>query len=465
MDEEFVDLNDVYGNRNENPTGSVSTSNELPKDGLHRAVGWLAVVLLLIGATFAFSDTSWFSFGKNKPQNQSAVTSPVPANASPQRVAEANRPSGSNIVSDKLEELTGLNIPGPIKRDWAKEEEIAANRSAVADFKSKLETISKLANSNSEELVILQSKTEELLASEAGAKIASDTKYVDQYIALQEKITELEVTVPVADNFARDMIALLKRVEVANDTSYSPQQFVVTRADEYLDQHLKKAAEMKRYDNALNGLVAETDALEAGDTLMSAVNSQLKKSDDNLAESLDQARKQAEEETLQQLADAKKELIQSKADLERAKIEAETAGNIVKKDSLLSGAAKQKLEREFDADLNSINVYLLPFISEGRDLRGNAAGKGPVSFSAIKAKGALENTADGLASLSHAAKNGRPLGEFPINIRPFMIMNNSVEGNFYNTSKYRSIEKYLEKAQSLLNKYGPLMVEKGMLAE
>ena len=98
-------------------------------------------------------------------------------------------------------------------------------------------------------------------------------------------------------------------------------------------------------------------------------------------------------------------------------------------------------------------------------MRGNADGKGPVSFSAIKAKGALENTADGLASLSHAAKNGRPLGEFPINIRSFMISNNSTEGNFYNTAQYRSVEKYLEKAQSLLNKYGALMVEKGMLAK
>jgi hypothetical protein len=40
-----------------------------------------------------------------------------------------------------------------------------------------------------------------------------------------------------------------------------------------------------------------------------------------------------------------------------------------------------------------------------------------------------------------------------------------MEGNVYNTSKYRSVEKYLEKAQSLLNKYGALMVEKGMLAK
>ncbi|MDA8562872.1 hypothetical protein N9L06_00305 [Mariniblastus sp.] len=465
MDEEFVDLNDVYGKRNENPTGHPSTSNEVPKDGLHRAVGWLALVLLILAAAFFYSDESWFSSAKDKTQNQSAGASNVPTNVNPSRVAKTQQPSGSDLVSDKIEELTGLNIPGPIKRDWAKEEEIAANRSAVANFKNKLELISQLANSNAEELVLLQSKTEDLLTSQAGAKIASDAKYVEQYMALQEKVAELEVAIPMADNFASDMLGLLKRVEGANDTSYSPQQFVVTRAGEFVKQHSKKSAEIKRFENALNGVIAETAHLEAGPTLDSAVQSQRKTSEENVAESLVQTGKEAKKKAQQQLEEALKAQIQSEADLERAKIEAETAGNIEKRGVFLSNAAKQKLEREFNADLNSINVYLLPFISEGRNMRGNAQGKGPVSFSAIKAKGALENTADGLSNLSHAAKNGRPLGEFPINIRPFMITNNSTEGNFYNTSKYRSIEKYLEKAQSLLNKYGTLMVEKEMLAE
>lgn len=458
MDEEFVDLNDVYGNRNENTTGTFSNSNELPKDSLYRAVGSLAVLMLVLAAAY-------FCFGQGKPQNQSAGTSNIPTNVNSPQVAETQESSGSDLVSNKIEELTGLNIPGPIKRDWAKEEEIAANRSAVANFKNKLELISQLANSNAEELVLLQSKTEDLLTSQAGAKIASDTKYVEQYMALQEKVAELEVAIPMADNFASDMLGLLKRVEGANDTSYSPQQFVVTRADEFVKQHSKKSAEIKRFDNALNGLIAETNQLEAGPTLESAFQSLLRTSDDSLAEVLVKARKEAEKDTQQQLADAEKARIQTEADLDRAKIVAQTNGNIVEKNYLLSSVAKQKLEREFNTDLNAINIYLLPFISEGRNMRGNAQGKGPVSFSAIKAKGALENTADGLSNLSHAAKNGRPLGEFPINIRPFMITNNSTEGNFYNTSKYRSIEKYLEKAQSLLNKYGTLMVEKEMLAE
>jgi hypothetical protein len=177
------------------------------------------------------------------------------------------------------------------------------------------------------------------------------------------------------------------------------------------------------------------------------------------------ARDEAIAATTIKLAEAEKEKVEADAGLVLAKLKADTKEVLSERDNVVTAAAKKRLEQEFNRDLNDVNVYLLPFISEGRNMRGNAGGKGPVSFSAIKAKGALENTADGLSSLSHAAKNGRPLGEFPINIRPFMISNNSTEGNFYNTSKYRSVEKYLEKAQSLLNKYGALMVEKGMLAE
>ena len=461
MDDKFVDPNDMYQDGNENPSGNFSTSNELPKDGLHRSVGWTAIILLIVGVSLFYSGESWFSSATDNSPMQSAVTSAEP----PSNTSGTANSSGAEIVSNKLQELTGLNISNPIKRDWAKEEEIAANRATVASFKSQLESISKLANSNTEELIQLQSKAEELRTSQAGAKIASDIKYVEQYIALNEKISELKVTIPVADGFATDMLALLKRVEQANDTSYLPQPFVLSRADDFVKQHRKKSVEIKRFSDALNSLIAETDQLTAGSPLESVLQSQKKVSADSLAESLVQARREAEEKAQQQLIKAEQALVQSEADLETGRIEAQTKLNYAAKKDLITNAAKQKLEREFNTDLSSIKTNLLPFISEGRNMRGNAQGKGPVSFSAIRNKGALENTADGLSKLSQAARNGRPLGEFPVNIQPFMITNNSVPGNVYNTAKYRAIEQYLEKAQSLLKKYGPLMVKKGMLAE
>lgn len=461
MDEEFVDPNDHYADGENSNAGNRSTSNELPKDPLHRTVGYFALILGLGVFVYFSSDVFWAGPSKAElSQANQKVTNNNPASSD-----KRTKPSGAEVVSEKVKEITGLAVAATEQFDWAKEEEIAANRSAVESLKGKLESITRLSNSNSEELVLLQSKTDALRTSEAGAKIASDLKYVLQYIALQEKISELTSANPVADNFARDMNALLKRVEEANDTSYSPQQFVIGRADEFVESLKKKASELKSFDNAIVGLIAETDQLQAGSLLETAMKTQTNSADVKLAEALAKARDEATIATRAELAKAEKEKIEAEAKVVLEKIKAGTTGAINERENIVAAAAKKKLEQSFNRDLNDINAYLLPFISEGRNMRGSAGGKGPVSYSAIKAKGALENTADGLSSLSHAAKNGRPLGDFPINIRPFMITNNSTEGNIYNTSKYRSIESYLEKAQSLLNKYGPLMVEKRMLAE
>jgi len=314
-------------------------------------------------------------------------------------------------------------------------------------------------------LIALQAKTQELLTSEAGAKIGSDSKYVEQYIALQEKIEKLEVSIPVADKFARDMIALLDRVAAAKDTSYAPQQFVTTRAKDYQKQFQEKTAELKRYDVAIDRLVASTGDLVGELPLESAVNSLLERETSDLAEMLSKARKETEEIKKAEMARAEQKKISAERDFKIAKVNADAAAVEAEREALLLAEAKRKLEQEFNRDRNDINVYLLPFISSGRNMRGNAEGKGPASFSEIHTKGGLENTADGLASLSMAAKNGRPLGGFPINIMTHMITSNTTEGSYHNTPKFRGIEAYLEKAQQLLNKYGPLMVEKGLLAE
>lgn len=454
MDEEFVDPNEFYDGPEE-PSGSFDASDEMPKDPLHRAIGWLALLFGVIVITYLWGGPFWKT---RTAESQPAQTDGAPAKKKPKSL-------GGQIVSDKVEEITGLAMAATEQFDWAKEEEIAANRSTVEDFKSKLNSISDASISNAEALALLQAKTESLRTSEEGAKIASDPKYVQQYIALREKVNELEAANPVAEKFANDMRDLLKRVAAANDTSYRPQDFAIVRATEFLEQNRKRASEIKRFENSVAGLIAATQEFPAGELLESAIKSELESTDQNLAESLATARAEAMAAAQAKLSAAEKDRIKAEADLKLAEIQAGIAATNKKREGVTSNAAKKKLEQEFNRDLNDINVYLLPFISEGRNMRGGAGGKGPVSFSAIKAKGALENTADGLSSLSHAAKNGRPLGEFPINIRPFMISNNSTEGNVYNTSKYRSIESYLEKAQSLLNKYGPLMVEKGMLAE
>ncbi len=452
MDDEFLDPNDYYAEQDENRASDFGINGGASQENLHRSVGWLAAFLLLSAIVWMYSSPNWFS------SSNSGVVEPNES-----MIVASERPR-SNIVSNKLEEITGLSLPDSM--DWRKQEEIAANRSAVEDFRTKLESISTIGTANTEQLLALQAKTQDLLTSKAGAKIGADSKYVEQYIALREKIEKLTVSIPVADEFASDMLALLNRVKAAGDTSYAPQQFVTTRANEYQKELQEKTAELKRYDVAVDRLVATTRGLVGEFPLESAVNSLLERESSDLAETLSKALKETKRIKNAELVRATQNKIAAEFDLKIEKGKVETAKVIAKQKDLVLSAAKRRLELEFNRDRNDINAYLIPFISEGRNLRGNAAGKGPASFSAIQKKGALENTAEGLASLSMTAKNGRPLGGFPeINIMAHMITNNSTPGSYHNTPKYRGIEAYLEKAQSLLNKYGPLMVEKGLLAE
>jgi hypothetical protein len=54
--------------------------------------------------------------------------------------------------------------------------------------------------------------------------------------------------------------------------------------------------------------------------------------------------------------------------------------------------AAEKLRREFDRDYAKIKGRLVAFTSDGMELRGGSVGKGPVSFSLMQGRGALDRT-------------------------------------------------------------------------
>ena len=371
MDEEFVDPNEHYANREITTPENRSGDDDEPAT-LYRVVGWLALSAVILTVGYSYADMDWL-FGSNDQTAQ--IESSIPK-AQPARLSD--KPTGTEIVADKVQEITGLALPESI--DWRKQEEIAANRSAVADFRSKLESISSLGTANSEQLIALQAKTQELLTSKAGAKIGSDSKYVEQYIALQEKIEKLTVSIPVADKFARDMLALLDRVEASGDTSYAPREFVTTRATDYQKQVQEKTNELKEYDVAIDRLVATTGHLVGELPLESAVTSLLKKETDELAEMLSDARRETKRMKDAELAGAEQNKISAEVDLEIAKVKAGAAAVVVARKRVDSDAAKQKLENEFAAARGEIQTYLQYLMTDGRDNRGGAAGIGPVSY-------------------------------------------------------------------------------------
>lgn len=457
MDEEFVNLNEMYENGDGTTSNQPDTNIAESQDSLHRVVGYLVASIAIVCCYFIFG------FGKSDSPNPQTTSIEETPPVIPSTSAERKNSSSVEIVSDKVKELTGLAIPDQF--DWKKEEEVSANRAVVSDFKKKLGQISELGSANSDDLERLKSLTDELRTSEAGAKIGSDEELVSQYIALQEKVSELSDRDSVAKEFSQDMQSLLERVEAANDTSYSPQTFVVERAEMFISKLNAKSAEIKKLATAFDGLVETAEQNEAGATLETAIRRQQTAAGKELAQLLAKAKDDATAEANLSKALAEKKRIKAKADLQIAKTNAQTDELVVEEDLIVAKAAEEKLEREFNRDLNAIRTKLVPFLSEGRTLRGNAKGKGPVSFSLIDGKGALENTADGLSLLSKLASNGRPYGDFPVNIAAYKIENPNLKMGHYSTTSYKAISAYLEEAQALLNKYGRLMADKGMLAE
>lgn len=462
MDDDFVDPNEHYGDDDQAAGNQSRLNSKGDDDQLYRTVGYIALACALIAGSYSYFD-GWFGLS-NTPQESAISHSPQPV----------KKPTPSGLVAEKVEELTGLPVSGADSFDWATEEEIAANRSAVADFRSKLDEISRSSNANAEALVLLRSKIDGLRTSEAGAKLASKKELVLQYAALESEISKLKASSTSVDNFVNDMKALLKRVENAKDTRYSPQNFVVDRASAFLAEGEEKAAEIKRFDDAVAQLIEKGRELAPGIILETALREQETVEEEDLAEKLVKARQEAKARANEKLAEAERKRIESENEVKVAKLAAETSknknlarqiGNDIRDQEAarVKALAKQKLEREFAAAGAEIQTYLIYLTADGRSNRGAATGAGPVSYSAVVSSGALVPGDDGIIAMSTWCgsngrwnrKNSRADKSKIIIFSPATIAE----------ARYEPQIQYLEKAQELLKKFGPLMVEKGLLAE
>lgn len=119
---------------------------------------------------------------------------------------------------------------------------------------------------------------------------------------------------------------------------------------------------------------------------------------------------------------------------------------------------RQDDQRRFQAALPEIRQYLLPFITPGnQQMDGTkwvfADDKVPISFSAIKASGALDNSQEGYQALYW-------IGGGPKNDRPNGVFRDYIGGAIYDAEVPK-----VRKAQQLLTEFGDLLVEQDMLAK
>lgn len=158
----------------------------------------------------------------------------------------------------------------------------------------------------------------------------------------------------------------------------------------------------------------------------------------------------AEKNRIEILAKAEKDQIEEETRVKEAERHAVIAGLSQEAVRILDAVRSAQLEREFENDLPKIKGYLSAFTTDGYALRTDGT-KGPVSLALLKGEGALNSTREGMGKLVTLAHSGsdRPSGPIPY-ITLFNVGQAPMEP--------------IETAQALLQKYGELMVKKGLLA-
>ena len=244
-----------------------------------------------------------------------------------------------------------------------------------------------------------------------------------------------------------------------------------------LGEELKmQAAEFERQKLFLESIQRETSALAPGNIGLAAAlqqhNTQSERADaERLAKARATGRAAAEKDQGDQIARAERQLVEEKMKqgLERIasekQLQAEEARlselqrkskmEALKEDGKRTQDAVQEalLDSQMQRDMNEIKGLLAAFVGPGFKHR-NDDKKGPASYSVIQARKALEDTQTGMTALLWlgCTDNDRPRGGLPYYI------GGNVDWNVTNV-------KPVERAQELLNKYGALMVKKGLLAE
>ncbi len=171
------------------------------------------------------------------------------------------------------------------------------------------------------------------------------------------------------------------------------------------------------------------------------------------------------------LADKEAELVREKQqqDLQLADTKAELARVAAKRkqDLLESQARRDELKAAMQNDLREIKSVLTPFITPGYTSFGGdrwftRTEKRPMSFSAIVSFGALDDSMEGIHKMCTIAAGGgthnSTRGDRPIwrgYYEPSLPLSPRLNGE--------RIE-FIKRAQTLLRKYGSLMVEEGMLS-
>jgi hypothetical protein len=297
-----------------------------------------------------------------------------------------------------------------------------------------------------------------LESEEVGNQIASSPKLIDQYVALRE------TAVPAADATAELQEELAILLEPLNAIEATQIQSEFTAAldglAERIETQLIAVKRDQRMLEALQSVAASrapaesrlADAVEQRAEALAAARLT------EIADAVDTARQLEIDRVAKESGEEQRKIAEAERDVERLKEQQRLADLEAQKQQRQAAIAKAALEREFQRDLPQIRSLLRPLITDGLTQPGRnnfepADKKGPVSLAKLRGTGALAPTAKARGGLYYivGSNNDRDLGSFP-----------RYRGG---AQDVQSRQSTMMRVQELVNKYGELMVEKGMLAE
>lgn len=314
--------------------------------------------------------------------------------------------------------------------------------------------------------------------SEEGRRIAANSEATAQFAALvREERPRPELAAELKDRLETLLLPVEEALKAKNSV-YTPAEDLEARIKAVGEEVAQGAAVYRNHNARLKNILqsaapaASAGTPSLGQALADLERQWIEAENRRVAEAIARVREDESKKLAAQKAEAERQLAEAKREAQKQADERELRRIRDEQED----AARQEQERiaarerqlkqetflsEFNRDLPQIRRYLAAFLAEGYAQpiqRGNmrvTAEKGPMSLSALRSAGALQEDASGLTRLMYIVdqqNNDRPRGGFP----PYA---GNVPGGLISQKDV----PFVKTAQGYLIKYGDLLVEKGML--
>lgn len=368
-------------------------------------------------------------------EKSGAKQQPEQFTLNPGPLGESNPDVPKQKIPDKMQPVTDPEIVNSAQN----QQEVLSQR--IRELSAKIAEIESSFDGTSSKLLQLKTSSE-------GRKIASDQRLLEGlYLLIDGMPDSKEQVLPL-----KDELSILKSSFIASTSS---NDFPKLR--DSISSLTKKSSELAIKAESLRKSVANFVQMGAANAENTSTVQQLMEQRDfqlimQTAADAEAVRKKAREK----IAEADQRAVEAEAKLRLSEREAKIAA-----DNLVT--ERTQLERDFLNDSAEIHSLLAPFITPaaskleydyyGRKLLPSSPGKQPLSLYAIQRCGALEDSEKGFEDLLYIVNNPylyRPLGSFP-----------HTSGTEWKRDE--SVKKRMQRTQSLLKKYGKLLVEKNLL--